>query len=337
MAQRGYPEQFARQLFQQMLGFGGYGFPESHAASFALLVYVSAWLKHHYPAAFTCALLNSQPMGFYTPRQLINDLRSHQGEVLAIDVCHSDWDNILEVVTNDQGRALRLGLRLVRGLSRRGGDRLLAARRQATFASVADLAERARLDRRDLEALAAADALRSLAGHRYRARWDCAGLETGTPLLRDASPRETAVHLRAPTEGENLVADYASTGLSLGRHPLALLRRQLEPLRLLCASRLQDCAHGSKARTGGIVTNRQSPGSASGVIFISLEDETGLVQVIVWPDLARRQRQLLLQSRLLVVDGLVQREGEVLHLIAKRLEDHSRLLGRLKTQSRDFH
>ena len=331
MSQRGYSKQFAIQVYQQILGFGEYGFPESHAASFALLVYVSAWLKCHYPAAFTCALLNSQPMGFYTPRQLIDDLRRHKGEVHEIDVCLSSRESTLE------GDALRLGLHLVKGLSQNGSEQLLAARKCRPFRNIADLACRAQLNRGDLEALAAADALRSLAGHRYSARWACAGITAGLPLLQSAVTPEAIPLLKAPTEGENLVADYASTGLSLGRHPLALLRKRLDRLRLLNAMRLHSCKHGSSARTAGIVTNRQSPGSASGVIFLTLEDETGLTQVIVWPDLARRQRKILLQARLIAVDGEVQREGEVLHLIARQLEDHSYLLGRLVTQSRDFH
>jgi error-prone DNA polymerase len=335
MRERGYPEQFARQVFQQILGFGEYGFPESHAASFALLVYVSAWLKHYYPAAFTCALLNSQPMGFYTPRQLVDDLRRHDGTVLPVDVCCSDWESSLEKQASTHG--LRLGLHRVKTLSRRGADRLLGARAQRPFHDIADLARRARLDRGDLEALAAAGALQSLAGHRYHARWACAAVVADTPLLRDAPIHETAALLTAPSEGENLVADYASTGLSLGRHPLALLRKKLGRLHLLTAAHTRNQQHGGIVRTSGIVTNRQSPSSASGVVFITLEDETGLTQVIVWPDLAQRQRHILLRARLLAVEGEIQRDGEVLHVIARRLEDHSHLLGRLIIRSRDFH
>jgi error-prone DNA polymerase len=338
MRARGYDEAFARQIFQQILGFGEYGFPESHSASFALLVYVSSWLKCHEPAAFTCALLNSQPMGFYTPRQLVDDLRRHGGVVLPVDSCCSDWESSLEAGDPDPAVFnLRLGLHMVKRLSRQGAERLLNARAQRPFRSVADLAHRAQLDRGDLEALAAANALHSLAGHRYRARWDCAALEPPLPLLQDAPLREATPTLKAPTEGENLVADYASTGLSLERHPLTLLRDKLDRLRLLTAAHIHTSEHGSIRRTGGIVTNRQRPGSASGVIFVTLEDETGIVQVIVWPALAQRQRGVLLQARLLAVEGEVQREGEVLHLIARRLEDHSHLLGRLVTHSRDFH
>mgnify|MGYP000110811638 CR=1 FL=1 len=368
MRQRGYPQQFARRLFQQILGFGEYGFPESHAASFALLVYVSAWLKHYYPEAFTCALLNSQPMGFYSSRQLVDDLRRHGGDVQAIDVCYSERECTLEIkkkmgsesifsrpasnktrdglekIDSDpifffisEKSSLRLGLQQIKGLSRSAAERLVEARNQRPFRDISDLARRARLDRGDLEALAAANALASLAGHRHQARWACAGIEPARPLLEDNTVAEAIPLLKAPGEGEQLVADYASTGLSLGRHPLALLRPRLTRLGLQQAQYLRACVHGSMARTGGIVTGRQSPGSASGVMFITLEDETGITQVIVWPQLVQRQRRLLLGARLLAVEGEVQREGEVLHLIARRLEDHSHLLGRLITQSRDFH
>jgi error-prone DNA polymerase len=365
MRVRGYSEQFARQIFRQILGFGEYGFPESHSASFALLVYVSAWLKHHYPAAFTCALLNSQPMGFYTPRQLIDDLKRHGGDVRPLDVHHSDWESTLEktgskkggrcrffspeqILDNSFGKnrhrppffafSLRLGLHLVKGLSRDGAERLTAARRENPFSDVQDLAGRAQLSRRDMEALAAAGALASLAGHRHRARWSCAALEPPAPLLTDARMAEATPLLKAPTEGEDLIADYKSLGLSLGRHPLTLIRTpHLDRLRLLSARQVHACTHGSRVRTGGIVTNRQSPSSASGVVFVTLEDETGVVQTIVWRNLAEHRRRVLLTARLMVVTGQLQREGEVLHLIAEQIEDHSHLLGRLATRSRDFH
>jgi len=349
MRTRGYAEQFARQLFKQILGFGEYGFPESHAASFALLVYVSAWLKFYYPAAFTCALLNSQPMGFYTPRQLVDDLRRHGGNVQPVDVTRSHWEctleqpgsgSISEKINPDPDFALpslRLGLQIIRGLSRQGAERLIRARTLRPFRDVADLAQRARLDRGDLEALAAANALAALAGHRYQARWACAGIEPQRPLLANIPVAEVTPLLKAPGEGEQLVADHASLGLSLGRHPLALLRSKLTGLGLQPARHVLACAHGSFIRTAGIVTTRQSPGSASGVMFISLEDETGVTQIIVWPALVQRQRAVLLQARLLAVAGEVQREGDVVHLIAKRLHDYSRLLGKLTTHSRDFH
>ena len=331
MRTRGYTRDFAQRIFRQIQGFGEYGFPESHAASFALLVYVSAWLKCHYPEAFTCALLNSQPMGFYSPRQLVDDLRRHGGEVQPVDILHSDRENTLEHKT------LRLGFCRVKGLSKNGVLRLLEARHQQPFQDVTDLARRARLNRGDMEALAAAGALESLAGHRHRARWACAGIEADTPLLTGTRPPEDTPMLRAPTEGENLIADHASLGLSLGRHPLALLRDRLNRASLQTAAQLLEQPHGSRVRTSGLVTGRQSPGNASGVIFLTLEDETGVTQVIVWPKLAQQQRRTLLCATLLAVEGEMQREGEVIHLIAQRLKDHSQLLGRLTIPSRDFH
>ncbi len=233
--------------------------------------------------------------------------------------------------------ALRLGLHLVKGLSRDGAGRLVEARRARPFAHVEDMAARARLSRRDMEALAAAGALSSLAGHRYRARWACAAIESPLPLLAGVRIAEAMPLLKAPTEGQDLVADYNSLGLSLGRHPLALIRARLDRLQLLNASQVRACAHGARIRTGGIVTNRQCPDSASGVVFVTLEDETGITQTIVWRQLAERRRRVLFTARLMAVTGKVQREGEVLHLIAERLDDHSHLLGRLVTRSRDFH
>jgi error-prone DNA polymerase len=345
MRSRGYPDAFADALFRQILGFGEYGFPESHAASFALLVYVSAWLKHHEPAAFCAALLNSQPMGFYSPSQLVQDARRHGIEVLPVDACASAWECTLET---GKGRclppsrssaqpALRLGLLMIKGLSEAGAHRIVAARAAGGFASVGDLARRARLDARDLKALAAAGALGSLADHRRRAYWDVAGVETRPHLLRDAPVAEAPPALAAPSEGEDLVADYASLGLTLGRHPLALLRPRLARMRLLTAEQIRALPHGRPARASGIVTTRQRPGTASGVVFVTLEDETGCVNVVMWGRLFEAQRREALGARLMTVYGTVEREGEVVHLVAARLIDHSFLLGRLDTASRDFH
>jgi error-prone DNA polymerase len=331
MRARGYPDEFAAQIYRQILGFGEYGFPESHSASFALLVYVSAWLKCHEPAAFLAGLLNSQPMGFYAPSQLVQDARRHGVEVRAVDATRSGWDCTLE------GDAVRLGLRRVKGLSQGGAERLVAARAAAPFASVADLAHRARADARDLKCLAAAGALNALAEHRRRAYWDVAGVETRPHLLREAPVREAVPALAAPTEGENLVADYASLGLTLGRHPLALLRPRLARMRLAAAEAIRALPHGAAARACGIVTGRQRPDTASGVVFVTLEDETGYVNVIVWSRLVERQRRELLGARLMGVHGTIERQGEVVHLVARRLVDHSDLLGALDTHSRDFH
>jgi error-prone DNA polymerase len=340
MHAKGYPQEFAQRIYQQMLGFGEYGFPQSHAMSFALLVYDSAWLKCYEPAAFTCALLNSQPMGFYAPAQLVRDARAHGVEVRAVDACVSEWDATLERRADGEP-ALRLGLRLVKSLSQSGVTRLLAARAVRPFASVPDLATRAALDRGDLEALAAAGALASLSGNRHLAFWEVAARERPMPLGfapgRRADLEEGRPLLAAPTEGEAIVADYASLGLTLGRHPLALLRERLAAAALVTASELAGARHGAAVRTAGIVLMRQRPATASGVTFLTLEDESGQVNVIVWERVGRAQRRALIESRLLEVHGELQQQDGVTHLIARRLIDRSALLGELLTRSRDFH
>jgi len=337
MQAKGYTTSFANQIFNQILGFGEYGFPESHSASFALLVYTSSWLKHYEPAAFCAALINSQPMGFYGPAQLVRDARAHGVEVRPVAVAISGWDCTLE--RREDGRpALRLGLRLVKHLSREGAERLLGARAKAAFVHVADLAERAALDRRDLQALAAADALAALAGHRHRAVWQVSGVERALPLL----PAETAIDegmplLRGPHEGQNIVADYGSTGLTLRRHPLALLRDTLVRRGVIPNQELWEQPNGRSVTAAGLVITRQRPGTASGVIFVTMEDETGHVNVIVWERVATAQRAALLESRLLQVRGKLQREGDVLHVVAHRLTNLSELLGDLVVVSRNFH
>jgi error-prone DNA polymerase len=358
MAARGYDEAFARQIYQQILGFGEYGFPESHSASFALLVYVSCWMKRYHPAAFAAALLNSQPMGFYAPAQLVGDARRHGVDVRAVDVSASDWDCTLERSGASEplvhesaedaieaapeswgagGPSLRLGLRMIGGLTEAGGARIVAARNEKPFSSVADLAHRARLDRRDLEALAEAGALHALAGHRHLAVWSIAGVERLPELIAGSEFDEQAPGLAVPTEGEDITADYRRVGLTLGRHPLALLRRRLDRQRMLSSESVRAAPHGRLVRTAGIVIGRQRPDTASGVIFVTLEDETGVLNVIVWRDLFDRQRREVLGSRLMAVYGNVEREGEVVHVIAGRLVDLTPMLGRLQTRSRDFH
>ncbi len=330
MLERGYRREFAQAIYRQILGFGEYGFPESHSASFALLVYVSAWLKCHHPAAFCAALLNSQPMGFYAPSQLVQDAQRHGVELRPPDVCASQWDCTLEA------GALRLGLRRVGGLSEAAGHRVVAARAPGPFVSVEELAHRACLDRRDLGCLASGGALAALAGHRRQAHWVAAGVPQAAGVLREARLDEPALQFPPPGEGEDIIADYASLGLSLGRHPLALLRQRLLGLGLLTAAALHARPHGSRARAAGLVTCRQRPETASGVMFLTLEDETGCVNVVLWRDLIERQRRELLGARLLAVEGILERDGEVVHLIARRLLDYSALLGRLQAQSRDF-
>jgi error-prone DNA polymerase len=336
MRERGYDEEFARQIFQQILGFGEYGFPESHAASFALLAYASAWLKCHEPAAFTCAILNSLPMGFYGPSQLVQDARRHGVNVRPVDVTVSQWDCSLEADRSGKDPVLRLGLRMIKGLSQAGAERLLRARASEDLRSVDDMAHRARLSKRDLEALAAADALRTLHGHRHRARWEVLAVETGTPLLGRAQIDEVDPLLRTPREGQEIVADYESLSLTLRRHPLALVRRQLSKRQVITAAEVASTPHGAVINTAGLVIGRQRPGTATGVVFVTLEDETGQINLVVWNRILEKQRRELLGARLLGVFGEVQREGEVIHVIARQLQDYSALLGRLNATSRDF-
>ena len=335
MRERHYTLEFAQQICKQIRGFGEYGFPESHAASFALLVYVSAWLKAHEPAAFSCALLNSQPMGFYAPAQLVRNARRSGVEVRPVDVNCSQWECTLEGRSAGQP-ALRLGLCLTGGLSRDAATRLLEARGQQVFADVEDLQVRTSLQQYELGALAAAGALEGIAGHRYRARWEVAGAEPMLPLFPVSGVAEGIPLLRPPTEAEDISGDYASMGFSLGRHPLALLRSELQRQGFVTAEDLRDMAEHDPVRIAGLVITRQRPGSAGGVIFITLEDETGYVNLIVWPQVAERQRRALLGSRLLAVRGRIQRQGDVLHVIVSRAEDRSAALGTLTVHSRDF-
>jgi error-prone DNA polymerase len=336
MRAKGYSEEFANRIFQQILGFGDYGFPESHAASFALLAYVSAWLKHHEPAAFCCALLNSQPMGFYAPQQLVRSARDHGVEVRPVDVSQSDWDCTLERGA-DGSAVVRLGMSLVKGLAKDSAARLVEARAAARFTAVQDLAERARLNAKDLGALASAGAFGALASHRHRARWEVAGVEQPTALLERVHFAEALPILRRPTEGEDIAADYRHLGVSLGRHPLTLLRPRLTAAGLSTAHEVAELLPGARVRSAGLVVTRQRPSSASGVTFVTLEDETGYLNLVVWERLAQRDRRALLGATLLEVNGIVQKESGVLHVIAERLVDHSELLGTLVTRSRDFH
>jgi len=351
MLSRGYSSEYAEQIFRQIQGFGEYGFPESHAASFALLVYVSSWLKCHEPAAFCAALLDSQPLGFYAPAQIVRDAINHGVTVRAVCVNASDWYCTLEPCTPEPEHAgppaqpaVRLGLMQVSGLSEEAGQRIVEARKQAPFADVHDLAHRAQLDRGDTARLAAADALAQLAGHRRAALWNVLGLDHGAsrqaPLTAALPVAERQVELLPPTEGQDIVADYDATGLTLRRHPLAPLREQLDRMRLWTARRIADARHQQRVRTTGIVTCRQRPGTASGVTFVTLEDETGWINVVVWRATAERFRRELLGSTLLTVYGHIERvqaaDCAVIHLIASRLVDHSALLGGLVVDSHDF-
>ncbi len=336
MLERGYDREFAEALFSQIGGFAEYGFPESHAASFAMLAYASAWLKRHHPAAFLAALLNSQPMGFYSPSQLVQDAQRHGVDVRAVDVGTSDWEATLESVQAVGPPAVRLGLNQVHGLPQEAGWRIEEARAVRRFSDLNDLALRASLSSSDLQALAAANALQSLAGHRREARWHAAAAAPGKGLLKHATLATDAVSLPAPSEAQEIIADYRTLGMTLGRHPLALLRQQLLARRLLPASTLAGFRPGQFARACGLVTVRQRPATAKGTVFVTLEDETGVVNVIVWPALVESQRRELLQSSLLAVYGIWQTEHNVSHLVAKRLLDLTPLLGSLRAGSRDF-
>ncbi|QXI50116.1 MULTISPECIES: error-prone DNA polymerase [Pseudomonas] len=337
MLRNGYELAFAERIFEQIKGFGSYGFPESHAASFALLCYASSWLKCHEPAIFTCALVNSWPMGFYSPDQLLQEARRQGIEVRPVDVCHSDWDCTLEP---DAGAALaiRMGLRLVRGFAEADARRLMQARAQRAWRDVEDVCLRAGLDARARAQLADAGALRALARDRHQARWQVAAVQPQLPLFADveAVPEDT-VELPVPSVAENLMADYQTLGTTLGPHPLALLRSRLRALGCRSSAELQGVEHGDNIAVAGLVVGRQRPQTASGVTFVTLEDEHGMLNVVVWRDLAERQRRALVGAQLLKVGGRLEQADGVRHLIARRLEDVSQLLQGLDVRSRDFH
>lgn len=337
MTARGYEKSFADGIFEQIKGFAEYGFPESHAASFALLVYASSWLKRHEPEAFLAAMLNSQPMGFYSPSQLVQDARRHGVVVLPVDAAVSHWDASLERVAHAARPAVRLGLSLLKGMRDGAAERIAIARAVRPFESVRDMACRAELDRHDLQVLAAAGALASFAGNRREALWQSAAAVPDKDMLARAVLEDETPALGVPSEGEDIVGDYRAMGLTLGRHPLALLRAQLKEKRLMPAAALQDYPNGRLARACGIVTVRQRPETAKGTIFVTIEDETGNVNVIVWPKVLERQRKEVLGATLLAVFGVWQREGEVRHLVAHRFADLSHLLGELPSSGRNFH
>jgi error-prone DNA polymerase len=365
MTERGYSEAFALQIYSRIKGFGEYGFPESHSASFALLAYVSSWLKYHHPAAFTCALLNSQPMGFYAPSQLVQDAQRHGITVLPVTVNHSAVDCTLEPspfrscqsglreeLREELRQELRLGLRLVKGLSQDGAQRVHEARLLRPFRTVAELVERCALNNSDREALAAADALQGLASDRHRAFWEVAGYEEKLPLFAAADaldqesgdwpqmggdePASVEVMLPRPTEAQDIIADYISTGLTLRRHPLALLRSHLQRYRVVTAGQLPQLTDGSLVKVVGIVTSRQRPQTASGVTFMTLEDETGFLNVVVWSTVSERHRLTVREASLLGVSGRVQISDGVIHVLAGELVDLSSWLAALELRSRDF-
>ncbi len=367
MLERGHDKAFAQRVFQQIKGFGEYGFPESHAASFALLVYVSTWLKCHEPAAFYCGLLNSLPMGFYSPSQLVQDAQRHDIKVRNIDINVSAWAHTLEPssASTDQP-ALRLGLRMVKGLNEAAADAIEAAREQQPFNSVEDLALRAGLNDQNMRFLARSGALKALSGHRHQAHWNVAGIHRPLPLEHSrqwesssaiVADGETPAYTHAsgqmltpgqaeqmpePSAKEDLLDDYRYTGLTLGPHPMSLLRKQQDLTNYRTAADLDDYRQGQMIRIAGLVTGRQRPGTATGVVFLTLEDETGNINVVVWSSVMRRFRAALLQGQLLKIKGVVERENAVIHVVAGHVEDATDLLrdmaeDALPFKSRDFH
>ena len=331
MVARGYEPELAERCFRQIEGFGDYGFPESHAASFALLAYVSSWLKCHHPDAFACALLNAQPMGFYAPAQIVRDAREHGVQVHPVDVNASGWDNGLEEAGESAGEglhALRLGLRQVGGLRREDAARIVDAR-HARYPDIGALHRRAGLSAAAIETLAGADAFRSTGLDRRQALWQARALAKAPPLPlfeaagagRRGEGREPAVALPAMAAGEQVVEDYRTLRLSLRAHPLSFLRERLARRGALPAAMTARARDGDRAAAAGLVLVRQRPGSARGVIFMTLEDESGVVNVVVWPNILEKYRQAVLGGRLVLVRGRIQRAGEIVHLVAARLDD----------------
>src|SRR4051812_4873094 len=333
MISRGYDREFAQRCFDQIKGFGEYGFPESHAASFAHLVYVSSWLKWKYPAAFACALLNSQPMGFYAPAQIVRDAREHGVEVRAVDVNASDWDCTLE------DGALRLGLRQVEGLRREAAERLVSAR---PYESVETLRSWGRVPVHAIQRLAAADAFRSMGLDRRAALWDSRALRQAPdlPLFTYAEARDEGVEsdpaqLPIMPLSEHVVNDYQTIRLSLKAHPMGFLREHYAAQKFITADRLKTIREGKRLSLAGLVLIRQRPGSAKGVVFITIEDETGIANLVVWPDVFEKQRKIVMGARLMAVHGIVQcdEDSDVIHVIARRVEDHSHMLRHLSDEN----
>ena len=341
MVERGYAREFAQRCFNQIKGFGEYGFPESHAASFALLVYVSAWLKRHHPAAFCAALLNAQPMGFYAPAQLVRDARENGVEAREADINHSDWDCTLEPGGSDGGPALRLGLRQISGMAEEEAKKLLAARAQARFADVHDFWMRAGIRLETIERLAAADAFRSLGLDRRQALWEVKALNGAAPLplfawseTRDAGPEPDVALPRMPLS-EHVVNDYQTLRLSLKAHPMAFLRGGLSRRRILSCEDVRATRDGQWVSVAGVVLVRQQPGTAKGVVFMTIEDETGIANAVVWAKTLERYRRVVMASRLIVIHGRIQRKDDIIHIVSSRLEDRSEWLALLSEGNRE--
>ena len=338
MVERGYDPDFAKRCFEQVKGFGEYGFPESHAASFALLVYVSSWIKCHHPDVFCAALLNSQPMGFYAPAQIVRDAREHGVEVRPVDVNHSDWNNSLEPGTEPGTHAVRLGFRQIKGLQEEDMETLVAARRDG-YQRVEDIRRRTGLTRRAIETLAAADAFGSIDQSRREALWAVRGDASAQtlPLFAAADAREQGrdaeVDLPAMPASEEVVQDYQTLKLSLKAHPMHFLRTEYERSRIMTTLDAVSAANGQYLKTAGVVLVRQKPGSASGVVFMTIEDETGVANIVVWPKLVKRFRPVVMGARIIEVRGVIQRADNVTHVVARQLIDRTNDLSKL---SEDF-
>ncbi len=337
MVARGYDPELAARCFRQIEGFGDYGFPESHAASFALLVYISAWLKHHHPEVFACALLNSQPMGFYAPAQIVRDAREHGVEVRPVDIHMSGWESCLERKA-DGGHALRLGFRQVSGLRRKDVDCVLAARGQHPWPDIATMQRRTGLGTKAIETLIAADVFDSMGLDRRQALWQAMALSQASPLPllettdQPAESTESPVSLPAMKPGEQVVEDYRTLRLSLRAHPVSFLRQRLAGQGASAAADIARSRDGQCMMTAGLVLVRQRPGTASGVVFMTLEDETGVVNVVVWRNILERFRRAAMGSRLVMVQGRIQRTADIVHLVADRLDDLTGWLGLLVSE-----
>ena len=335
MLERGYSPEFAQRLFRQIRGFGEYGFPESHAASFALLVYISAWIKHYHPAAFAAALINSQPMGFYGPAQLLGDARQHGVTILPVDVNHSDWDCTLE--PEGKAFALRLGLRVLGGFASDEALKILTARQQGPFATFDEFARRTGLPQSQLLRLSEGDVFGSLQQSRRASTWNALPSRDVGPLLKDVADEEDAVELPTMAPLAEVVADYQTIGLTLRAHPVSFLRRELETLRVIRHGDLKRQPDGRRVKVCGLVLLRQRPGTAKGITFVTLEDETGFANLIISPDVWERFHKAARTATVMLVSGVLQRQHDVTHILATRIEDLSHRLQELRARSRDFH
>lgn len=340
MLSKGYSEAFAHRLFEQIKGFGGYGFPESHSASFAILCYFSSWLKCHHPAAFYCALLNSQPMGFYSPSQLIQDAQRHYIHILPIDINRSDYEHRLENVAKpdqDKKWGIRLGFLKIKGLDKEKARSISQNRGEEGYQSVEELMHRTSLSKTDIHLLASADALKSLLGHRHQAHWAVSGVEESKPLFDALSEAQENLTVAAPTLEEDITMDFSSTQVSLRPHIMSLLRLETPFSTCKLQNNLASLRNGSFVKVAGLVTGRQRPGTAKGTLFLTLEDETGNINVVVWKRSQEQFRTALLTGKLLLIKGVVETEGSVVHVVAGQIIDYSERLQSFHTRSRDFH